>query len=31
MGQEISGDFMGEQIPKGYVFKLSGGNDKQGF
>lgn len=30
MGQEIEGDVLGEQF-KGYVFRISGGNDKQGF
>ena len=30
MGQEISGDVMGDQF-KGYIFKITGGNDKQGF
>lgn len=30
MGQEIEGDVMGEDY-KGYVFKITGGNDAQGF
>merc|ERR1719469_1341538 len=30
MGQEINGEVMGEQF-KGYVFRITGGNDKQGF
>jgi small subunit ribosomal protein S6e len=30
MGQEIDGDVLGEEY-KGYIFKLTGGNDKQGF
>jgi len=30
MGQEISGDSVGDEF-KGYVFKITGGNDKQGF
>ena len=30
MGQEVSGDSMGPEF-KGYVFKITGGNDKQGF
>lgn len=30
MGQEIDGDVLGDEF-KGYVFKISGGNDKQGF
>jgi small subunit ribosomal protein S6e len=30
MGQEIEGDVMGEQF-KGYIFRITGGNDKQGF
>jgi small subunit ribosomal protein S6e len=30
MGQEVDGDFLGEDF-KGYKFKISGGNDKQGF
>ena len=30
MGQEIDGDVMGEDY-KGYVFKITGGNDAQGF
>jgi len=30
MSQEVNGEEVGEQY-KGYVFKISGGNDKQGF
>jgi small subunit ribosomal protein S6e len=30
MSQEVQGDDLGEQF-KGYVFKITGGNDKQGF
>ena len=30
MGEEIPGEFLGEEF-KGYIFKISGGNDKQGF
>jgi ribosomal protein S6E (S10) len=30
MGQEMEGEVLGENY-KGYVFKLSGGNDKDGF
>eukprot|EP00386_Alphamonas_edax_P007036 GDKI01023086.1.p1 GENE.GDKI01023086.1~~GDKI01023086.1.p1 ORF type:complete len:289 (-),score=124.30 GDKI01023086.1:146-955(-) len=30
MGAEVSGDTLGDEF-KGYVFKVSGGNDKQGF
>eukprot|EP00735_Rhodelphis_limneticus_P005908 TRINITY_DN1800_c0_g1::TRINITY_DN1800_c0_g1_i1::g.25092::m.25092 TRINITY_DN1800_c0_g1::TRINITY_DN1800_c0_g1_i1::g.25092 ORF type:complete len:245 (+),score=103.96,sp/P62755/RS6_RAT/62.92/2e-99,Ribosomal_S6e/PF01092.14/1.8e-55,Ribosomal_S6e/PF01092.14/4.5e+03 TRINITY_DN1800_c0_g1_i1:55-789(+) len=30
MGQEIEGEGLGEQF-KGYTFKITGGNDKQGF
>lgn len=30
MGQEIDGAIMGEQF-RGYVFRITGGNDKQGF
>jgi len=30
MAQEVTGDDLGDQF-KGYVFKISGGNDKQGF
>merc|ERR1712002_1317502 len=30
MAQEISGDCLGDEW-KGYVFRISGGNDKQGF
>ncbi|GAB5356759.1 hypothetical protein AAMO2058_000316400 [Amorphochlora amoebiformis] len=30
MAQEIEGDVLGEEY-KGYVFKITGGNDKQGF
>lgn len=30
MGQEIEGDVLGDEF-KGYLFRISGGNDKQGF
>ena len=30
MNQEVEGDVLGDEF-KGYVFKISGGNDKQGF
>ncbi|KAI8993515.1 40S ribosomal protein S6-B [Pilobolus umbonatus] len=30
MSQEVSGDALGDEF-KGYVFRISGGNDKQGF
>ena len=30
MGQEVDGEVLGEEY-KGYIFKISGGNDKQGF
>lgn len=30
MGQEIDGEVMGDDY-KGYVFKITGGNDAQGF
>ncbi|VVT48510.1 40S ribosomal protein eS6 [Magnusiomyces paraingens] len=30
MGQEVEGDSLGDEF-KGYVFKITGGNDKQGF
>ena len=30
IGQEVSGDTMGDEF-KGYVFEITGGNDKQGF
>merc|ERR1719262_422851 len=30
MSTEVSGDSLGDEF-KGYVFKISGGNDKQGF
>jgi small subunit ribosomal protein S6e len=30
ISQEVEGDFLGDQF-KGYVFRISGGNDKQGF
>ncbi|CCX33939.1 Similar to 40S ribosomal protein S6-B; acc. no. Q9C0Z7 [Pyronema omphalodes CBS 100304] len=30
MGQEVPGDSIGDEF-KGYVFKITGGNDKQGF
>lgn len=30
LSQEIEGDALGEEY-KGYIFKITGGNDKQGF
>jgi len=30
MGSEVSGDCLGDEW-KGYIFKITGGNDKQGF
>jgi small subunit ribosomal protein S6e len=30
MGQEINGEVMGDEY-KGYIFRITGGNDKQGF
>ena len=30
MGQEVEGDCLGDEY-KGYVFKITGGNDKDGF
>lgn len=30
MGQEVDGDVLGEEY-KGYIFRITGGNDKQGF
>ncbi len=30
MGAEIEGGLLGDQF-KGYIFKITGGNDKQGF
>ena len=30
ISQEVNGDDIGEQF-KGYIFKITGGNDKQGF
>ncbi|KAH3679411.1 hypothetical protein WICMUC_001031 [Wickerhamomyces mucosus] len=30
IGQEVEGDSVGDEF-KGYIFKISGGNDKQGF
>ncbi len=30
MSQEVDGDALGDQF-KGYIFKITGGNDKQGF
>jgi len=30
MSQEVDGDLLGDQF-KGYIFKITGGNDKQGF
>ncbi len=31
MGQEINGEVMDDEAYKGYVFRITGGNDKQGF
>ncbi len=31
MGQEIAGEAMDDDVYKGYIFKITGGNDKQGF
>lgn len=31
MGQEIDGEVMDDEAYKGYVFRITGGNDKQGF
>jgi len=31
MGQEIAGEVMDDDSYKGYIFKITGGNDKQGF
>ena len=30
MGQEVDGDILGDEF-KGYTFKITGGNDKDGF
>lgn len=30
MGQEVDGEVLGDEY-KGYLFKITGGNDKQGF
>ena len=30
MGHEVDGEVLGEEF-KGYLFKITGGNDKQGF
>ena len=30
MGQEVDGEHMGDEF-KGYIFRITGGNDKQGF
>lgn len=30
MGQELDGEVLGDEY-KGYIFKITGGNDKQGF
>ena len=30
MGNEVNGDALGDQF-KGYIFKITGGNDKDGF
>jgi small subunit ribosomal protein S6e len=30
MGNEVAGDSLGDEY-KGYVFKITGGNDKDGF
>ena len=30
MGQEIDGSILGDEY-KGYLFRINGGNDKQGF
>jgi small subunit ribosomal protein S6e len=30
MGQEIEGEVLGDEY-KGYIFRITGGNDKQGF
>jgi small subunit ribosomal protein S6e len=30
MGQEIDGEVLGDEY-KGYIFRITGGNDKQGF
>jgi len=30
MGQEMDGEILGDEY-KGYIFRITGGNDKQGF
>lgn len=30
MGNEVEGDSLGDEF-KGYIFKIAGGNDKEGF
>ena len=30
MGQEVEGDWLGDEY-KGYIFKITGGNDRDGF
>ena len=30
MGQELDGEVLGDEY-KGYIFRITGGNDKQGF
>jgi small subunit ribosomal protein S6e len=30
MGQEVEGDCLGDEY-KGYIFKITGGNDRDGF
>ena len=31
IGQEIAGEVMDDDAYKGYIFRITGGNDKQGF
>jgi small subunit ribosomal protein S6e len=31
MGQEVAGELMDDDAYKGYIFRITGGNDKQGF
>jgi len=31
MGQEVTGEVMDDEAYKGYIFRITGGNDKQGF
>jgi len=31
MGSEIAGELMDDEAYKGYIFRITGGNDKQGF